>query len=121
MSKMNELMQTLDALAACGETLIRSASSIREMFKSDKVLTPAHDPDLPWLENPEPKPVQEETPAVKAYTKEEIRALLADLSQNGFRNEVKELVRKYSNGGSLTDVDPAHYPELAEEAQKYHA
>ena len=40
-----------------------------------------------------------ETPAPKAYTKEEVRAILADLSQYGFRNEAKALVKKYADGG----------------------
>ena len=71
----------------------------------------------------EPAPVAEpvaETPAPKAYTKEEVRAILADLSQNGFRNEAKALVRKYSDGGSLTDIDPAKYPDLVAEAEALH-
>lgn len=122
MSKMKDLIQTLDDLTACGETLIRTATAIREMFKGESQLTPAHDPDLPWDEKlePEEKGIPEAS-AKATYTKEEIRALLADLSQAGFREEAKALVRKYANGGSLTDIDPASYPELAEEAKKYHA
>ena len=70
----------------------------------------------------EPVPATEPEPAPpKAYTKEEVRAILADLSQNGFRNEAKALVRKYSDGGSLTDIDPANYPDLVAEAEGYHA
>ena len=67
------------------------------------------------------EPKGEQKTQSRTYTKEEVRALLADLSQNGFRNEAKELVRKYSNGGSLTDIDPAKYPELVAEAEGYHA
>ena len=121
MSKMNELMQTLDALIACGETLIRSASAIREMFKSDTVLTPAHDPNLPWPEEPEPaqqKP-QAEVPEAKTYAKEDVRAMLAELSQTGHRAEAKALVSKYSGGGTFADVPAAKYNDLVKEIKSY--
>ena len=64
--------------------------------------------------------IHPEQPAPKTYTKEEVRAILADLSQNGFRSEAKTLVRKYSDGGSLTDIDPAKYPDLVAEAEALH-
>ena len=53
-------------------------------------------------------------------TKEETRAMLADLAQNGHREEAKALVAKYANGGSFSDIDPERYPELAEEVKKIH-
>ena len=120
MSKMSDLIQTLDDLTACGETLIRTATAIREMFKGEPQLTSARDPDLPWDEKPEEEGAPEAS-AKATYTKEEVRAMLAELAQSGHREEAKALVKKYANGGSLTDIDPASYPELAEEAQKYHA
>ena len=124
MSRMNELNLTMDELtevgrqlAACGEALVRAAARVKECFSAWE-----DGPQAPEAENVS---VQEtaapEEPAAKTYTKEEIRAMLADLSQSGFRDVAKALVRKYANGGSLADVDPARYPELAEEAQKYHA
>ena len=61
-----------------------------------------------------------EKPAPVTYTKEEIRAMLADLAQAGFREEARSLVRKYADGGSLTDIDPASYADLAEEVRKHH-
>ena len=119
MSKMSELATTLDdltrvvkAVITCGEDLLKAAAHVRDCFTED---TPAA--------ADEPVPVTEpvaETPAPKAYTKEEVRAILADLSQNGFRNEAKALVRKYSDGGSLTDIDPAKYPNLVAEAEALH-
>ena len=35
MSKMSELSQVLDELTECGETLIKTAKTIREMFKGE--------------------------------------------------------------------------------------
>lgn len=40
--------------------------------------------------------------------------MLADLSQSGHRDEAKALVKKYADGGSLTDIDPARYPDLVQ-------
>ena len=119
MSKMSELATVLDemtevgrTLITCGENLLKAAAHVRDCFTED----------MPAAAE-EPAPVTEpvaETPALKAYTKEEVRAILADLSQNGFRNEAKALVRKYSDGGSLTDIDPAKYPDLVAEAEALH-
>ena len=119
MSKMNELTTMLDdltevgqRLVACGEELIKSVARVKDCFTAGE--------DEPQAAEAETLPAQE-TAAAKTYTKDEIRAMLADLSQSGFRDEAKALVKKYADGGSLTDIDPARYPELAEEAQKYHA
>jgi hypothetical protein len=100
---MTEVGRTL---ITCGESLLNAAAHVRTPAAAE-----------------EPAPVTEpvaETPAPKAYTKEEVRAILADLSQNGFRSEAKALVRKYSDGGSLTDIDPAKYPDLVAEAEALH-
>ena len=136
MSKMSELATALDemtevgrTLIICGENLLKAAAHVRSCFTEDTsaaVEEPAPVTE-PAAETPataeEPAPVTEpvaETPAPEAYTKEEVRAILADLSQNGFRNEAKALVRKYSDGGSLTDIDPAKYPDLVAEAEALH-
>ena len=136
MSKMSELALTLDdlmevgqRLVACGEDLIKAAARVKDCFSADgeEASKPAKAPgrrkaakapesDL----EPAAEPVPEE-PAPKTYTKEEVRAMLADLSQGGHRDEAKALVKKYADGGSLTDIDPARYPELVEEARKSNA
>ena len=136
MSRMSELALTLDELTevgqrlvACGEDLIKAASRVKDCFSADEDAEPASakapgrrraakapEPEQHPESGPEPEPEQ---PAPKTYTKEEVRALLADLSQAGFRAEAKALVKKYSGGGSLTDIDPARYPELVQEAKQY--
>ena len=119
MSKMSELATALDemtevgrTLIACGENLLKAAAHVQDCFTEETPATAE-----------EPAPVTEpvaEMPTPKAYTKEEVRAILADLSQKGFRNEAKALVRKYSDGGTLTDIDPAKYPDLVAEAEALH-
>lgn len=140
MSKMSELAMTLDDLSevgqrlvACGEDLIKAAARVKGCFSADEEETPksaktpgrrkaakAPEPEPEPAAEPEAEPVLE-APVPKTYTKEEVRAMLADLSQSGHRDEAKALVKKYADGGSLTDIDPARYPELVEEARKYHA
>ena len=139
MSKMSELATTLDdltevgrQLVACGESLIKAAANVTACFSGDEAEEPDPvkatgrrratktqdaDPELAVEPVAEPAP---EAPTPKTYSKEEVRAMLADLSQSGHRNEAKALVRKYADGGSLTDINPARYPELVEEVQKYH-
>ena len=125
MSKTNELVTALDdlcgigrQLVAGGEDLIRIATCIKLCFQDNA--EEALLPPSAFAQDSVPEPAAPEAPPV-TYSKEDVRALLADLSHSGFRAEAKELVRKYSGGGSLTDVDPSRYPELVEEAQKYHA
>ena len=111
MGKMSELSTTLDALidtgqklTECGEELIKTAKEIRAAFSE-----PAPVPE-------QTTPAHSETPPEKTYTKEEVRKLLAEKSVAGFREQAKALVKKYG-GGSLTDVDPAKYPDLVKEAE----
>ena len=117
MSKMSELAATLEdlsrsvsALITSGEDVLHAINDVKDLFSTNENSSP---------EPQEPK--GEQKARSRTYTKEEVRAVLAGLSQNGFRNEAKELVRKFSNGGSLTDIDPAKYPELVAEAEGYHA
>ena len=116
MSKMSELSATLDELSevgrtliACGEDLVKAVCSVQACFTSDEA-------------EPVPEPLAEETaPESKTYSKEDVRAMLAELSQAGFRSEAKGLVKKYSGGGTLSDIDPARYAELAAEVEALHA
>ena len=75
MSKMSELATALDemtevgrTLITCGENLLKAAAHVRDCFTED----------MPAAAE-EPAPVTEpvaEMPAPKAYTKEEVRAIL---------------------------------------------
>lgn len=114
MSKMSELSATLDELSEvgrtlidCGEDLVKAVRAVQACFSSDET-------------EPVPEPPAEE-PEPKVYSKEDIRAMLAGISQAGFRSEAKALVKKYSGGGTLSDIDPARYAELAAEVEAIHA
>lgn len=114
MSKMSELSQVLDDLVTCGEKMIQAANALRECFTSD---------DAP-AENPE----KQETPATKeskaseakTYSKEDVRALLASKANEAggqYKGQVKAIVKKYGNGGSLTDIPAESYPDLVKEVE----
>ena len=135
MSKMSELATALDELTevgrrlvACGEDLIQAAARVKEFFSADgeEEPKPVKAPGRQrTAKSPEPEQEPEKTPepeapVPKTYTKEEVRAMLADLSQSGHRDEAKSLVKKYADGGSLTDIDPARYPDLVQEVQDCH-
>lgn len=121
MSKMNELSMLLDNLIKCGETLAETTRALKAFYSSDnepsaapaKPLSPTEEPAAPEAKQPESKPE-------KTYSKEEIRAMLAAKANEAdgiYKVDVRNLVRKYGNGGSLTDVDPRNYAALAAEVE----
>lgn len=77
-------------------------------------------PETPAPARPAENPELPADPPEKQYSKEEIRGMLSDLAGTGHREEAKALVHRYSGGGSFSDIDPAKYPELAEEVRKIH-
>ena len=133
MSKMNELATVLDDLASaatqlkmCAQDLLTASNLLRGLFEAEDAeepKPPQKKPSPRKAPEPEPEPLPEppETPPQPAYTKEQIRGMLSDLAGNGHREEAKALVSRYANGGSFSDIDPARYPELAEEVRKINA
>ena len=108
MSKMSELSQVLDDLISCGEQLIQTANAIKECFRDE---APAADPR---------KEAKAPEPEVRSYSKEEVRALLAAKAKEAggqLKAQVKAIVKKYGNGGSLTDVPAESYPALVSEVE----
>ena len=111
----------LDNLIDCGEKLTETAKALKAFYSSDdepsatpaKSKPPAKEPATPEDKQPEPEPE-------KTYSKEEIRAMLAAKANEAdgiYKADVRNLVRKYGNGGSLTDVDPKDYEALAAEVE----
>lgn len=109
MSKMSELSQILDDLISCGEQLIQTANAIKECFTETAESTEGLKKEA---KAPEPE--------ARSYSKEEIRALLAAKAKEAggqFKAQVKAIVKKYGNGGSLTDVPIESYPALVSEVE----
>jgi len=67
----------------------------------------------------EEEQISNETPSKKATPKiklEDVRHLLATLSQSGKQKEVKALIQKFG-AKKLTDIPEEKYPELLEKAE----
>lgn len=63
-----------------------------------------------------PATAKEAVPAAKAVTLEEVRAVLADKSQQGFTADVRALLEKYG-APKLSQIDPANYAALLADAE----
>ena len=72
--------------------------------------------DKPAKADATDKPVPQAEAEEKKITIEEVRAVLADKSQNGKRKEVKDLLLKYDSG-KLSGVKPEDYPALLADAE----
>lgn len=114
MSKMSELSQVLDDLISCGEKMIQTANAIKECFTDQEA--PADEPK----KKASKKEAKTPEPEAPSYTKEDVRALLAakaNESGGQFKAQVKAIVKKYADGGSLTDVPADSYPALMKEVE----
>lgn len=100
MSKMSELSQVLDELAACGERLVKTANAMRGILtaESDEQTKPAPDAE-PQAEEP------------KKYTFTDVRKAFAAKSHAGYTEQVKSLITSYG-AAKLSDVKEDDYPAL---------
>lgn len=121
MSKMSELSALLDNLISCGETLAETGRALKDFYSgTDEPATAAKskakEKKAPAREA-EPEAPKEGT---THYSKEDVRGILAAKANEAggrFKTEVKALVKKYGNGGSLTDVPDESYPALIKEVE----
>ena len=63
-----------------------------------------------------PVSVKESEPSAKAITLEQVRAVLADKSQQGFTADVRTLLEKY-DAPKLSQIEPASYAALMADAE----
>ena len=102
MSKMAELDAVVAELHRCGETLIAVSDNLRELFCSlDKQAA-----------------VEETQATEKAIKLEDVRAVLARKSAEGYTTKVQALLRKYG-ADKLSRIDPEHYAALIAEAEVF--
>lgn len=64
-----------------------------------------------------PDPVQEEKSKPKAITLEQVRATLAEKSQQGFTADVRALLEKYG-APKLSQIEPKNYAALLADAEE---
>ena len=110
--KTKELFMILEELRSCGKKLTETADALINYYSSDKETT-----------NTACETVKAEAkaePEVKTYTKEDVRALLAQKAKVDsckYKTTVKSLVAKYSSDGTLTKVPAEKYAELMAELE----
>lgn len=111
--KLRDMMEVIDGLAECGKTLIASGKALREYFSTDEEPVKADPKKKSTSKEPEPKPAAEPE---KTYTKEDVRKVLAEVSQNGHRSEVIALLKKYG-ARNITALDEKNYAAVVAEAE----
>ena len=129
MGKMKELSTILDSMVECGNALVTSANALRDLCENivscGNTLQNAANALKDFYSSvteEEPKaalPKKETAPkkiTEKAYTLEEVRAILSAKSKAGFREQVKELITK-RGVDNLTKLDPSEYPSLVKEVE----
>lgn len=128
MGKSKELVTIIDEFTECGNGIVKAALEIAEFGK--RLVKATADLKV-LLSSDEETPKKIETVSVEelpkesakpdnALSKEDVRQILADKSSanNGaLKVEVRNLVKKYANGGSLGDVNPSDYAALIDEVE----
>ena len=118
MSKMSELSQVLEEMISCGESMIRAARALQDIFSAAEE-SPVQ-PETKEVKKPEKAEATEakqpESAPAPTYTKEDVRGVLAAKSAAGFKKEVKELLNKFG-AQQLKQIDPKDYAALMKEAE----
>ena len=97
MSKMAELDAVISELRTATAAIDEAVNTIAEMFGGCR----------------EPEP---QTEPVPVFTREDVRAILAEKSSRGFTARVRELLKAHG-ADRLSGIDPAEYPALVKEAE----
>ena len=99
MSKLSEMDATIKELRDIAASINDIANWLTEAFSGDPETEAA----------PAPAPAAKEPEPVLAF--EDVRAILADKSREGFTAQIRDLLQKYG-AKKLSEVDPAHYKAL---------
>lgn len=98
MSKMAEIATIIDELRDTASSINRIADELTDLFSySNRV------PDV----TPAPE---------KALSLEEVRAILAEKSRDGFTTQIRDLLQKYG-ASKLSEIDPANFKALVADAE----
>ena len=101
MSKMNDMAQAIEELRNAAAAINDIANWLTEAFSGDQN-TEAEAASVPTPAAKEPEPV---------LAFEDVRAILADKSREGFTAQIRELLQKYG-ASKLSEVNAEHYKAL---------
>ena len=108
MSRMKLLLDVVEDMRSLADSLQAVATALGQSDPEDAA-APAPAPEAP----PAPSPAD---PPPKAITLEEVRAVLAERSHDGYTDQVRGLLQKYG-AEKLSGVDPKHYAALLKDAE----
>ena len=97
MSKMSEMEATIRELRDIASSINDIANRLTGAFSGTEEAAPAPEPE-------------------KALTLEEVRAILAEKSRDGFTAQIRGLLQKYG-ATKLSEVDPTRYGGLVADAE----
>ena len=100
MSRIQLLKNVVDGLHSLADDIQAIADALAgdESAAAEEAAPPAPAPEKPQL------------------TLEEVRAVLAEKSHDGFTKEIRELLEKYG-APRLSEIDPANYAALIKDAE----
>ena len=100
MSRIQLLKNVVDGLHSLADDIQAIADALAgdESAAAEEAAPPAPAPEKPQL------------------TLEEVRAVLAEKSHDGFTKEIRELLEKYG-APRLSEIDPANYAALMKDAE----
>lgn len=102
MSRMKLLLDVIEDMRSLADSLQAMATALGQS-----------DPEDATAPAPSPAPAD---PPPKAITLEEVRAVLAERSHDGYTDQVRGLLQKYG-AERLSGVDPKHYAALLKDAE----
>lgn len=108
MSRIKLLLDVVEDIRSLANSLQAVAAALGQSDQ-ETAAAPAPAPETP----PAPAPA---APPPKAITLEEVRAVLAERSHDGYTAEVRGLLQKYG-AEKLSGVDPKHYAALLKDAE----
>ena len=109
MSRIKLLLDVIEDIRSLADSLQAVATALGQSDQ-ETAATPDSAPAAP----PPPAPAD---PPPKAITLEEVRAVLAERSHDGYTDQVRGLLQKYG-AEKLSGVDPKHYAALLKDAEE---
>ena len=104
MSKIKLLLNLARDLRSLADS-VQAVADVVEENKNDETAQPGM-----------PVSAKDPEPPAKAVKLEQVRAVLADKSQQGFTSDVRTLLEKYG-APKLSKIDPANYAALMADAE----